>query len=100
MEVLTKSKPYFKNIPQIKYEGRESDNPLSYRWYDEHKIVAGKTMKEYLRFACAYWHSFNGNGTDPFGGPTHIFSWDTYPDPIEKAFAKMDAAFEFITKMN
>ena len=58
MGVTLGHKEFFKSIPQIKYEGRESDNPLAFRWYDENKVVAGKTMKEYLRFACAYWHSF------------------------------------------
>jgi xylose isomerase len=100
MQVLTGNKEFFKNIPQIKFEGIESDNPLAFRWYDENKMVAGKTMKDHLRFACAYWHSFNGSGADPFGGTTHIFPWDEKPDAIERAKDKMDAAFEFITKMN
>ena len=100
MKVITGSKEFFKNIPQIKFEGLESDNPYAFRWYDENKMVAGKTMKEYLRFACAYWHSFNGNGSDPFGEPTHIFPWNEKQDAIERAKDKMDAAFEFITKMN
>jgi xylose isomerase len=100
MQVTTGSKEFFKNIPQIKFEGTESDNPLAFRWYDENKVVAGKPMKEILRFACAYWHSFVGSGSDPFGGPTHIFPWDEKPDAIERAKDKMDAAFEFITKMN
>lgn len=100
MKVIKGDKEYFKGISQIKYEGLESDNPLAFRWYDENKKVRGKTMKQILRFACAYWHSFNGNGADPFGEPTHIFAWDTAADPIERAKAKMDAAFEFITKMN
>ncbi len=100
MTVESKTKTYFKNIPQVKYEGLETDNPFAFRWYDENKVVAGKTMKEHLRFACAYWHSFNGNGADPFGAPTHVFPWNTSSDPIERAMAKMDAAFEFITKMS
>jgi xylose isomerase len=100
MTVESKTKTYFKNIPQVKYEGLETDNPFAFRWYDENKVVAGKTMKEHLRFACAYWHSFNGNGADPFGAPTHIFPWNDSSDPIERAMAKMDAAFEFITKMS
>src|SRR5215212_364604 len=100
MTVELKTKTYFRNIPQIKYEGVETDNPFAFRWYDENKMVAGKSMKEYLRFACAYWHSFNGNGADPFGSPTHIFPWNESNDPIERAYEKMDAAFEFITKMN
>ncbi|MEP6596064.1 MAG: xylose isomerase [Ginsengibacter sp.] len=100
MQVIKGSKEFFKNIPQIKFEGTESDNPFAFRWYDETKIVAGKMMKDHLRFACAYWHSFNGSGADPFGEPTHIFPWNEKPDPIERAKDKMDAAFEFITKMN
>ncbi len=91
---------FFKGIGQIKFEGLESDNPLAFRWYDADRIVAGKTMKEHLRFAGAYWHSFNGNGADPFGGPTHIFPWDAKSDVVERAKDKMDAAFEFLTKMN
>jgi xylose isomerase len=100
MSVVTGNKEYFKGIPQIKYEGLQSDNPLAFRWYDENKIVAGKTMKEYLRFACAYWHSFCGNGADPFGEPTHLFDWNNTTDPIERAKQKADAAFEFITKLS
>ncbi len=99
MTIITGEKEFFKGIPQIKYEGRESDNPLAYRWYDENRIVAGKTMKDYLRFAVAYWHSFSNGGADPFGEATHLFSWDEKNDPIEKAKDKADAAFEFITKM-
>ena len=99
MTVLTSIKTFFRNISQIKFEGPESDNPLAFRWYDENKMVAGKTMKEHLRFACAYWHSFTGSGADPFGEPTHIFSWNTIQDPIERAYAKADAAFEFIGKL-
>jgi xylose isomerase len=91
---------YFKGIGKIKFEGLESDNPLAFRWYDESRVIAGKTLKEHLRFAGAYWHSFNGSGADPFGGPTHIFPWDAKADVIERAKDKMDAAFEFLTKMN
>ncbi|WP_411275406.1 xylose isomerase, partial [Daejeonella sp.] len=94
------NKEYFKGISQIQYEGPQSDNPFAFRWYDENKVIGGKTMKETLRFACAYWHSFVGNGADPFGEPTHIFRWDEKSDPVERAKDKMDAAFEFITKMN
>jgi xylose isomerase len=99
MSVVIGSKEYFKGIPSIKFEGLESNNPLAFRWYDENKIVAGKPMKEYLRFACAYWHSFCGSGADPFGEPTHLFSWNEKSDPIERAKDKADAAFEFITKL-
>jgi xylose isomerase len=99
MIVITGAKEYFNGISKIKYEGPQSDNPLAYRWYDESKVVAGKTMKEYLRFACAYWHSFCGNGADPFGEPTHLFSWNEKADAVERAKDKADAAFEFITKL-
>lgn len=91
---------FFKGIGEVKYEGLESDNPLAYRWYDANKIVRGKSMKDHLRFAVAYWHSFNANGSDPFGAPTLVFPWDKKADPIERAKDKMDAAFEFITKMD
>ncbi len=94
------TKEFFQNIPQIKYEGPETDNPLSFRWYDENRTVAGKTLKEYLRFACAYWHSFCNIGADPFGEGTHLFPWNQKADAVERAKDKMDAAFEFITKMN
>jgi xylose isomerase len=99
MTVVTTSKKYFKNISQIKYEGPQSDNPLAFRWYDENKKIGGKTMKEYLRFACAYWHSFVGSGADPFGEPTHLFQWNDIEDAVERAYAKADAAFEFISKL-
>src|SRR5438477_2367714 len=99
MPLTLRSKEFFKNIAQIKFEGTETDNPLAFRWYDENKMVAGKKMKDHLRFACAYWHSFCGSGADPFGEPTHLFPWDEKPDAIERAKDKMDAAFEFITKM-
>jgi xylose isomerase len=99
MKVVKGNTEFFKNIPQIKYEGLESDNPLAFRWYDENKVVAGKSMKEFLRFACAYWHSFCNVGGDPFGEGTHLFPWNEKNDAIERAKDKMDAAFEFITKM-
>jgi xylose isomerase len=99
MPLTVRSRDFFKNISQIKFEGTDTDNPLAFRWYDENKIVAGKKMKDHLRFACAYWHSFCGSGADPFGEPTHLFPWNEKSDAIERAKDKMDAAFEFITKM-
>jgi xylose isomerase len=91
---------FFKGIGNIKFEGTESDNPLAFRWYDAERVVAGKKLKDHLRFAGAYWHSFCGNGADPFGAPTHIFAWDKKSDAVERAKDKMDAAFEFLTKMS
>ena len=99
MSVVLGKKEFFKGIGAVKFEGLNSDNPLSYRWYDENKIVAGKSMKEWLRFAVAYWHSFVGNGADPFGEPTLIYPWNDNIDAIARAKDKADAAFEFITKL-
>ena len=90
---------YFKNVPKIQFEGTGSHNPLAFRWYDENKMVAGKSMKDWMRFACAYWHSFTGSGADPFGEPTHLFEWDKKAGAVERAKDKADAAFEFMTKL-
>ena len=100
MEVLTSHESYFSAIPSIQYEGPQSDNPLSFQWYDAQRMVGGKSMKEILRFACAYWHSFNGDGSDPFGGATHLFPWNQTTDPVARARQKMDTAFDFITKLD
>ena len=100
MEVLKGNKEYFKGIDQIKYEGPESRNPLAFKWYDENRVIGGKTMKEHLRFAVAYWHTFCGTGGDPFGPGTQIFPWDGAANEMDAAKERMDAAFEFITKMN
>jgi xylose isomerase len=90
---------YFKGIPRIRYEGRASRNPLAFKWYDADKVVAGKSMKEHFRFAVAYWHSFCGTGGDPFGPGTKQYAWDDAASPEQRAVQKMDAAFEFISKM-
>jgi xylose isomerase len=99
MAAKTTSNEYFKGIGKIKYEGPKSTNPLAFRWYDEKKKVNGKTMKEYMRFAMAYWHTLCGDGGDPFGKATKDFPWSTSKDAITKAKNKMDAAFEFMTKI-
>ncbi|MCY4778099.1 xylose isomerase [Sphingobacterium sp. UT-1RO-CII-1] len=99
MKILTGDQVYFENVGQIAFEGVESDNPLAFRWYEPTRVVAGKTMAEHFKFACAYWHSFNANGADPFGGPTHFFPWEKKDSIIARAKDKMDAAFEFMTKM-
>ncbi|WP_420385428.1 xylose isomerase [Roseivirga sp.] len=90
---------YFKGIDRIQFEGKDSDNPLAFKYYDESRTVGGKTMKEHFRFAIAYWHTFTGVGADPFGAPTQQFPWLQNPDPLQQAKDKMDAAFEFITKI-
>jgi len=99
MSITTGNKEYFPGIGKIAFEGRESDNPLAFKWYDENAVVAGKTMKEHFRFAIAYWHTFCGVGADPFGGQTHFFPWLDGGNADERARNKMDAAFEFITKI-
>ena len=96
---LLSSKEYFKGIDYIKFEGKESDNPLAFKYYNPSQIVAGKTMREHFKFAIAYWHTFCGQGSDPFGPGTQNFAWDQSSDPIQAAKDKADAAFEFIGKM-
>jgi xylose isomerase len=93
------NKEYFKGISKIAYEGRESDNPLAFKYYNPDQVVAGKTMREHFKFAIAYWHSFCGQGADPFGAGTQSFPWDQSNDPVQAAKDKADAAFEFISKM-
>ena len=97
--VVTGDKEFFEGIGKIQYEGRGSDNPLAFKFYDENKIIGGKTMKEHFRFATAYWHTFCGTGADPFGPGTKVFPWDAKNDALGAAKDKMDAAFEFITKI-
>tara|TARA_Y100000996_G_C22558315_1_gene656355 strand:- start:2771 stop:4087 length:1317 start_codon:yes stop_codon:yes gene_type:complete len=92
-------KEYFKGISKIEFEGKESDNPLAFKYYNPDQIVSGKTMREHFKFAIAYWHSFCGQGADPFGVGTQNFEWDKSNDPIQAAKDKADAAFEFISKM-
>ncbi|WP_296635389.1 xylose isomerase [Polaribacter sp.] len=93
------NKEYFKGINKIQFEGKESDNPLAFKYYNPEQIVAGKKMKDWFKFSVAYWHTFCGQGSDPFGPGTQNFVWDQSSDPIQAAKDKADAAFEFITKM-
>ena len=99
LNVLIGDREYFPGIQKIKFEGKDSDNPLSFKYYDSEKLVNGKPMKEHLRFATAYWHTFCGTGGDPFGPGTKIYPWDKKNDPIQSAHQRLDAAFEFFTKL-
>jgi xylose isomerase len=92
------SKEYYPGIGKIKFEGKKSKNPLAFRYYNADQVVAGKKMKDHLRFAIAFWHSFCGDGKDPFGDATHAFPWEdmSLDDKIKH---RLDAAFEFITKI-
>jgi xylose isomerase len=99
MTVFKGNKEYFPGIGKIEFEGRKSKNPLAFKWYNENEVVNGKTMKEHLRFAIAYWHTFCGEGGDPFGPGTMAFDWAKGNNPLDVAKNKLDAAFEFITKI-
>ena len=93
------NKEYFKGIGDIKFEGAASDNPLAFKYYNPDQVVAGKTMRDHFKFSIAYWHTFCGQGGDPFGPGTQNFAWDQSSNAIQAAKDKADAAFEFITKM-
>jgi xylose isomerase len=99
MSIFIGHKEYFPGIGAIRYEGRDSKNPLSYKFYDPDKVVMGKTMRDHLRFAVCYWHSFCGTGSDPFGDGTRDFPWAAGATPMDSAKMKLDAAFEFISKL-
>ncbi len=92
-------KEYYPGIGKIKFEGNKSKNPLAFKWYNPDQVVSGKKMKDHLRFAIAFWHSFCGDGTDPFGSATHCFPWDDVKDNDDQIRMKLDAAFEFFTKI-
>ena len=91
---------FFPGIGRIPYEGPDSDNPLAFKAYDENRVVAGKTMSEHLRFSVCYWHSFLGTGNDPFGPGTRVYPWSIRPDAMDQARDRIDAAFEFISKLS
>ena len=95
----TTKQAYFKTVDKIKFEGRESNNPLAFKWYDETRVVAGKTLKEHFKFAMAYWHTLVNTGNDPFGPGTETHAWDSNEDAVARAKDKMDAGFEFMEKL-
>ncbi len=99
MKPILGSTEYFPGISSIAYAGPDSQDLMSFKYYEPGRVVRGKTMAEHLRFAVAYWHSFCGTGGDPFGGGTRDLPWNNAPDAVSRAKAKMDAAFEFITKL-
>lgn len=88
----------YPGIGKIAFEGKNSKNPLAFKWYNPEELVAGKKMKDHLRFAVAFWHSFCGDGTDPFGSATRFFPWDDAKGD-DKIKQRLEAAFEFITKI-
>ena len=90
---------YFKDIPQISFKGKDSSDPLSFKYYDANKIILGKTIEEHLRMAVCYWHTFNWPGGDPFGGQTFLRPWMQSGDPVEQAKDKLNNAFIFFEKL-
>jgi len=96
---MNSNKEYFKGINKIPFEGKESDNPLAFKFYDPERVVAGKKLKDHFKFAMAYWHTLCNEGGDPFGSGTQVFPWNTSNDPVQRAKDKADAAFEFLEKM-
>ena len=92
-------KSAFPGIKRIAYEGPASKNPLAFKHYNPEEIVEGRTMREHLRFAVVYWHTFRGNGSDPFGAPTMQRPWDDGTESLKNAKKRVRVAFEFIEKL-
>ena len=92
-------KPAFPNIKRIAYEGPKSKTPLAFKHYNADEIVAGKTMRDHLRFAVVYWHTFRGTGSDPFGAGTMQRPWDDGSNSVANAQKRVRVAFEFIEKL-
>jgi xylose isomerase len=99
-KVFIGNREYFPGISQIKFEGNSSDNPLAFKCYDAERMVGAKTMRDHLRFAICYWHNFCNDGSDIFGPGTQIHPWNEKSDPLSAAEDKLDAAFEFFTKLD
>ena len=93
------AKEYFPQIGKIKYEGVNSTNPLAYHYYDAEKVIMGKKMKDWLKFAMAWWHTLGPASSDQFGGGTRVYPWDVKADAVERAKDKMDAGFEIMEKL-
>ena len=98
--VFIGNKEFFPNVGKVLFEGPNSNNPFAFKAYDANKMVGGKSMRDHLRFAVCYWHSFCADGSDPFGPATRIKPWDAKEDPLGAAEDKMDAAFELFTKLD
>ncbi len=93
------TREFFPEIGKIPFEGKDSRNPLAFRYYDAEKVVLGKTMKDWFKFAMAWWHTLCAEGADQFGGGTKTFPWNEAACPIQAAKDKVDAGFEFMQKM-
>lgn len=93
------AKEYFPQIGKIPFEGTASKNPMAFHYYDENKVVAGKKMKDWLKFAMAWWHTLGGASGDQFGGQTRFYEWDKADSALQRAKDKMDAGFEIMEKL-
>ena len=93
------TKQYFPSVEKIKFEGKESKNPMAFRYYNPEKVVYGKTMAEWFKFSMAWWHTLCADGGDPFGGQTQVHPWVGAADALQAAKDKMDAGFEFMSKI-
>ena len=93
------ARSWFENVPNIPYEGPNSDNPLAFTHYNADEMVAGKSMRDHLRFAVCYWHAMRGTGADPFGVGCRSMPWTVADDAMQAAHQTMDAMFEFVTKL-
>lgn len=91
--------PGFPDVEKIKYEGPQSDNPLTFKYYNEDELVEGIPMKDHLRFSVVYWHTMRGTGADPFGPGTMVRPWEDGTDSVENAKNRVRVAFEFIEKL-
>ena len=97
--IIMATKEYFPGIGKIKFEGKESKNPMAFRYYDAEKVIMGKKMKDWLKFSMAWWHTLCAEGGDQFGSGTTLFPWNGNTDAIQAAKDKMDAGFEFMQKI-
>ena len=93
------TKEFFPGLGKIQFEGKESRNPMAFRYYDANKVVLGKKMSEWLKFAMAWWHTLCAEGADQFGGGTKTFPWNGAACPVQAAKDKVDAGFEFMQKL-
>ncbi|MDR0370577.1 MAG: xylose isomerase, partial [Prevotellaceae bacterium] len=91
-------KTYFPTVDKIIFEGKESKNPLAFRYYNPEKVVYGKKMKDWFKFSMAWWHTLCAEGGDPFGGGTKTYPWGIGGSALEIAKQRMDAGFEFMQK--
>jgi xylose isomerase len=93
------AKEYFPQIGKIPFEGSESKNPMAFHYYDAERVVKGKKMKDWLKFAMAWWHTLGAASGDQFGGQTRTYAWDAADTALQRAKDKADAGFEIMSKL-